>query len=319
MVDQRGARWWAKALTPPIVVIAVKGRSVASSSCVPAGVGAARPDSVRPSCRSGSTCPRAGAARPGWDGGLSPRLPRQVARLRGGDRGRRTRSASTTRPREATARAGRRRRAQHARLVRLRRSRSRAGPRPAVAARLGRRARPLRRRSRVPCSRARARLPREARCRPSRAPARAVNPDVTFHADDSCLDRTLRPRPRHPARSSTRRTGRRCSRRSAARRPAGSYVTRLPIALDAPSFVVLQRAGAYGYETEYLGWVVNRDELLDAAFRTGLGSSASSCSTPGSRPRAPRRIRSATAASSSARATPEARRRRRAPPYNRAR
>ena len=25
MVDQRGARWWAKALTPPIVVIAVKG------------------------------------------------------------------------------------------------------------------------------------------------------------------------------------------------------------------------------------------------------------------------------------------------------
>jgi hypothetical protein len=47
-------------------------------------------------------------------------------------------------------------------------------------------------------------------------------------------------------------------------------VTRLPIALEAPSFVVLQRAEAYGYATEYLGWVISRDELLAEASGAGL-------------------------------------------------
>jgi putative methyltransferase (TIGR04325 family) len=47
----------------------------------------------------------------------------------------------------------------------------------------------------------------------------------------------------------------------------GGYLllTRVPVAQTAPSFVVLQRAQAYGYETEYLGWVFNRDELREAA------------------------------------------------------
>jgi putative methyltransferase (TIGR04325 family) len=48
------------------------------------------------------------------------------------------------------------------------------------------------------------------------------------------------------------------------------YVTRVPVALEAPSFVVLQRAYAYGYETEYLGWVIARDELLAEARAAGL-------------------------------------------------
>lgn len=48
------------------------------------------------------------------------------------------------------------------------------------------------------------------------------------------------------------------------------YVTRVPIALHASSFVVLQRAQAYGYETEYLGWVLNRDELVETARAAGL-------------------------------------------------
>lgn len=47
------------------------------------------------------------------------------------------------------------------------------------------------------------------------------------------------------------------------------YVTRTPVALRSASFVVLQRAHAYGYDTEYLGWVINRDELLSAAARAG--------------------------------------------------
>jgi len=46
------------------------------------------------------------------------------------------------------------------------------------------------------------------------------------------------------------------------------YVTRAP-ALRSASFVVLQRAQAYGYDTEYLGWVFNRDELLSAVRMGG--------------------------------------------------
>ena len=48
------------------------------------------------------------------------------------------------------------------------------------------------------------------------------------------------------------------------------YVTRLPVAFRASSFVVLQRAYAYGYDTEYAGWVLNRDELLQRAGAAGL-------------------------------------------------
>ena len=47
-------------------------------------------------------------------------------------------------------------------------------------------------------------------------------------------------------------------------------MTRVPLALRAPSFVVLQRAQRHGYGTEYLGWVLNRDELLGAARGSGL-------------------------------------------------
>jgi len=48
------------------------------------------------------------------------------------------------------------------------------------------------------------------------------------------------------------------------------FLTRVPYVQSAPSFVVLQRAQAYGYATEYLGWVFNRSELLDVAAAGGL-------------------------------------------------
>ncbi len=48
------------------------------------------------------------------------------------------------------------------------------------------------------------------------------------------------------------------------------YVTRLPYSRTAASFHILQRAYRYGYETEYVGWVVNREELLEAALTLGL-------------------------------------------------
>jgi putative methyltransferase (TIGR04325 family) len=43
------------------------------------------------------------------------------------------------------------------------------------------------------------------------------------------------------------------------------YVTRLPLVENAASFVIRQRAHAYGYGTEYLGWCLNRSEFLNCA------------------------------------------------------
>jgi len=48
------------------------------------------------------------------------------------------------------------------------------------------------------------------------------------------------------------------------------YVTCAPVALRSASFVVLQRAHDYGYDTEYLGWVFNRDELLTTMEEAGV-------------------------------------------------
>lgn len=48
------------------------------------------------------------------------------------------------------------------------------------------------------------------------------------------------------------------------------YLTRVPLAASVPSFTVIQRAHAYGYGTEYPGWVLNRDELLACAERSSL-------------------------------------------------
>lgn len=48
------------------------------------------------------------------------------------------------------------------------------------------------------------------------------------------------------------------------------FITRLPTVSHTPSFVYLQRAYEHGYDTEYLGWCLNRDEFMSAAAATGL-------------------------------------------------
>ena len=48
------------------------------------------------------------------------------------------------------------------------------------------------------------------------------------------------------------------------------FITRLPMARQTESFVVLQRPYRYGYDTEYLGWVIGRDELLAEGERAGM-------------------------------------------------
>ena len=48
------------------------------------------------------------------------------------------------------------------------------------------------------------------------------------------------------------------------------YVAHLPIVLEAPSFVFVQRPYAYGYNTEYLAWCLNRESFLACAETTKL-------------------------------------------------
>lgn len=48
------------------------------------------------------------------------------------------------------------------------------------------------------------------------------------------------------------------------------YVGNFPVVADAHSFVFVQRPRAYGYNTEYLGWCLNRGEFLAEAEGLGL-------------------------------------------------
>ena len=102
------------------------------------------------------------------------------------------------------------------------------------------------------------------------AEGREAAPEVVFHEDETCLERTY---DLVVASSSLQyaEDWRRLLDRLAAAAGSYLYVARVPVALSAPSFVVLQRADAYGYETEYLGWVLNRHELL--AYAAGAGVS----------------------------------------------
>lgn len=98
---------------------------------------------------------------------------------------------------------------------------------------------------------------------------REVQPEVTFHDDERCLDSTY---DLVVASGSVQYDE---DWRGRLRRLAGAagrflYVARLPVVEHAPSFVMLQRAYWVGYETEYIGWALNRGELLSAAARAGL-------------------------------------------------
>jgi putative methyltransferase (TIGR04325 family) len=101
------------------------------------------------------------------------------------------------------------------------------------------------------------------------AEGRQVLPDVTFHADDRCLSAThdvvlasnsLQYEEDWPSRLEDLTGATR----------DWLYLTNVPVACSHASFVVLQRAYRYGYGTEYLGWVLSREELIDAARAFGL-------------------------------------------------
>ena len=99
---------------------------------------------------------------------------------------------------------------------------------------------------------------------PVAARGRPLNPEVTFHDDESALEERY---DLVVASSSIQyaEDWRALLGRLAAAAERYLYVARVPVALHAPSFVVIQRPYVHGYDTEYLGWVLNRDELLAAA------------------------------------------------------
>jgi putative methyltransferase (TIGR04325 family) len=106
-------------------------------------------------------------------------------------------------------------------------------------------------------------LPRLARL------GRELLPAATFHDDDACLDRTydlvVVSDSLHYAHDYATLLARLA--RSAA---PWLYLALVPLVRSAQSFVVQQRPDSYGYDTEYLGWALNRDELLCAADDAGL-------------------------------------------------
>jgi putative methyltransferase (TIGR04325 family) len=99
--------------------------------------------------------------------------------------------------------------------------------------------------------------------------AQSLWPDARFYSDESCLAR------RYDlvlASGSLHYTE---DWRGLLSRLAGAtsgylFVTRLPTILNAKSYAFVQRPYAYGYNTEYLGWCLNRDEFVQQASAAGL-------------------------------------------------
>jgi putative methyltransferase (TIGR04325 family) len=100
---------------------------------------------------------------------------------------------------------------------------------------------------------------------------RATVPEITFHDNDAAALGARR-YDLIVASSSLqyREAWREILRGFAAASRRYVYVARLPIVHRAPSFVVIQRPHASGYDTEYQGWFFNREEFLTAAREAGL-------------------------------------------------
>jgi putative methyltransferase (TIGR04325 family) len=96
-----------------------------------------------------------------------------------------------------------------------------------------------------------------------------LQPDVRFHTDEACLDRAydlvMASNSLQYSRDWSATLGRLA--RSAA---SHLYLSLVPTVFDQPSFVVLQRPYRYGYAAEYLGWFLNRDEVMGAATSAGV-------------------------------------------------
>jgi len=94
-------------------------------------------------------------------------------------------------------------------------------------------------------------------------------PEQHFYADESCLeniyDFVLASASIHYAEN-----WQNLLHRLAGATAEYMYIANLPTVEQASSFVFIQRPYQYGYNTEYLGWCLNRTEFLHTAERAGL-------------------------------------------------
>lgn len=98
---------------------------------------------------------------------------------------------------------------------------------------------------------------------------RQLLPQVHFYSDESCLSRVydfvLASTSLHYSEDWPRVI------ENLARITVGYLlVTQLPVVHQAPSYVFVQRPYRYQYNTEYLGWCLNRAEFLQCAEQSGL-------------------------------------------------
>jgi putative methyltransferase (TIGR04325 family) len=97
---------------------------------------------------------------------------------------------------------------------------------------------------------------------------RRVSPEVTFHESRACLEHSYDLVLASGAIQYAEHWEELLGQLSSATRRY-LLLTKVPIT-GAQSFVVLQRAHAYGYDTEYLGWALNSGEVRAAAQNAGL-------------------------------------------------
>jgi putative methyltransferase (TIGR04325 family) len=98
---------------------------------------------------------------------------------------------------------------------------------------------------------------------------KTLQPEVIFWSDEGCLSRrydfVMASTSLHYARD-----WQRVLRGLAEATEGYLLVTGLPVAHTAPAYVFVQRPYQYGYDTEYLGWCLNRGEFLGFAGELGL-------------------------------------------------
>jgi putative methyltransferase (TIGR04325 family) len=101
------------------------------------------------------------------------------------------------------------------------------------------------------------------------AVGRELEPDVTFDDTDACLERGYELVLASNSLQYTRDWRKLLAKLSAAAKP-WMLLHRVPAVETVPSYPALQRAQGYGYDTEYVGWVFHRGELVQAAEELGL-------------------------------------------------
>jgi len=96
-----------------------------------------------------------------------------------------------------------------------------------------------------------------------------LQPEVEFTSDDGCLGRRYDLVVALSSIHYTRDWAALLAALAAAADP-WLYLGRVPVTPSAPTFPVVQSPHRYGYETRYVGWFLNRHELLRTADAAGL-------------------------------------------------